>query len=68
MGIAKRSYEYYSKLFSMPPMTDPKAIGVVLSFLASQGTANAKNAKPEEFFDNSLLNELQREGVLARFK
>ena len=67
-GIAKRSYEYYSKLFSMPPLTDAKAINVVLSFLASQGTANAKTARPEEFFDNSLLTELQREGFFARLK
>ena len=67
-GIAKRSYEYYSKLFSMPPLTDEKGVGVVLKFLATQGVANAKNAKPDEFFDNSLLVELQREGVFARLK
>ena len=67
-GIAKRSYEYYSKLFSMPPLTDAKSINVVLSFLASQGTANSKTARPEEFFDNSLLTELQREGFFARLK
>ncbi len=66
--IAKRSYEYYSKLFSMPPLTDEKGVGVVLKFLASQGVSNAKNAKADEFFDNSLLAELQREGVFARFK
>ena len=67
--IAKRSYEYYSKLFSMPPLTDDKGVGVVLKFLATQpGSASAKNAKPEEFFDNSLLQELQREGFFARLK
>jgi hypothetical protein len=49
-------------------MTDAKGIGVVLKFLATQGMANAKNAKPEDFFDNSLLAELQREGVFARLK
>ena len=67
-GIAKRSYEYYSKLFSMPPVTDEKGVGAVLKFLASQGVPNAKNAKADEFFDNRLLAELQREGVFARFK
>src|SRR6185436_15955521 len=60
--IARRSYEYYSKLFSMPPLTDEKGIGVVLKFLATQGTASAKTAKPEDFFDNSLLQELRNEG------
>ena len=68
-GIAKRSYEYYSKLFSMPPFTEDKGVGAVLKFLATQpGSASAKNAKPEEFFDNSLLQELQREGFFARLK
>jgi len=67
--IAKRSYEYYSKLFSFPPLTDEKGIGVVLKFLATQpGGGGAKNAKAEEFFDNSLLLELQREGFFARLK
>lgn len=65
--IAKRSYEYYSKLFSWPPLTDEKAIGVVLNFLATQpGGAGAKNAKAEEFFDNSLLQELRKEGFFTR--
>jgi ABC-type nitrate/sulfonate/bicarbonate transport system substrate-binding protein len=68
-AIARRSYEYYAKVFSQPPLTEEKGIGVVLKFLATQlGVANAKNARPEEFFDNSLVLELQREGYLARFK
>jgi hypothetical protein len=68
-AIAKRSFEYYSKLFSQPPLTDEKGIGVVLKFLATQpGTEQAKNAKAADFFDNSLLAELQREGFMARFK
>jgi ABC-type nitrate/sulfonate/bicarbonate transport system substrate-binding protein len=68
-AIAKRSYDYYSKLFSQPPLTEEKAIAVVLKFLAAQpGFPGAKNAKPEEFFDNSVLQELQREGFLARLK
>ena len=68
-AIAKRSYEYYAKLFSFPPLTDEKGIGVVLKFLASQpGGGGAKNAKAEEFFDNSLVQELAKEGFLARLQ
>jgi ABC-type nitrate/sulfonate/bicarbonate transport system substrate-binding protein len=68
-AIAKRSYDYYSKLFSQPPFTEEKAIAVVLKFLAAQpGFPGAKNAKPEDFFDNSILQELQRDGFLARLK
>jgi ABC-type nitrate/sulfonate/bicarbonate transport system substrate-binding protein len=67
--IAKRSYEYYSKLFSQPPLTEEKGVAVVLKFLATQsGMANAKNAKTEDFFDNSVVQELQREGFFARLK
>jgi len=68
-GIAKRSFEYYSKLFSLPPLTDDKGVGAVLKFLAIQpGSASAKNAKAEEFYDNGVLLELQREGFFARLK
>ena len=68
-ALARRSYDYYAKVFSQPPLTEEKGISVVLKFLAMQlAVANAKNARPEEFFDNSLMLELQREGYLARFK
>ncbi|HEX9146867.1 MAG TPA: ABC transporter substrate-binding protein [Candidatus Binatia bacterium] len=68
-ALARRSYDYYAKVFSQPPLTEEKGIGVVLKFLATQlAVANAKNARPEEFFDNSLMLELQREGYFARFK
>jgi hypothetical protein len=30
--------------------------------------ANAKNAKAEDFFDNSVVQELQREGFFSRLK
>jgi hypothetical protein len=68
-AIAKRSYEYYSKLFSFPPLTDAKAIDVVRKFLATQpGGAGAKSAKAEEFFDNSLVQELAKEGFFGRLQ
>jgi hypothetical protein len=50
-------------------LTDERGIGAVLKFLATQpGGGGAKSAKPEEFFDNGLLQELQREGFFARLK
>lgn len=68
-AIAKRSYDYYARLFSQPPLTEEKGVAVVLKFLATQpGSASAKNAKPEDFFDNGPLLELQREGFFSRFK
>ncbi len=60
--IARRSYDYYSKLFSQPPLTEEKGIAAVLDFLSKQpGFASAQNARPGDFFDNSLLIELQKE-------
>ena len=68
-AIAKHSYDYYSKLFSQPPLTEEEGIAEVLKFLAAQpGYPAVKNAKPEDFFDNTILQELQREGFLARLK
>jgi len=67
--IARRSYDYYSKLFSQPPLTEERGIAVVLEFLSGQpGFVSAKSAKAGDFFDNSLLLELQREGYFSRFK
>ena len=49
-AIAKRSYEYYSKLFSQPPLTEEKGVGVVLKFLATQpGMANCKECQGGRF-------------------
>ena len=69
-AIARRSHDYYSKVFSQPPLTEEKGVGLVLKFIATQPgfSANAKNAKAEEFFDNSLVLELQREGYFSRFQ
>jgi ABC-type nitrate/sulfonate/bicarbonate transport system substrate-binding protein len=67
--VAKRSFDYYSKLFSQPPLTEEKGVATVLKFLATQSEfPAAKSAKPADFFDNSLIADLQREGYLARFK
>ena len=67
--IARRSYDYYSNLFSQPPLTEERGIVLVLEFLSGQpGYANAKSAKAGDFFDNSLLMELQKEGHFSRFK
>ena len=67
--IAKRSYDYYSKLFSQPPLTEEKGIDVILKFLSGQpGYSAAKSAKASDFFDNSLLLDLQRDGYFSRFK
>ncbi|HZD39228.1 MAG TPA: ABC transporter substrate-binding protein, partial [Terriglobales bacterium] len=68
-AIAQRSYDYYSKLFSQPPLTEGKGIDVVLKFLATQPDATeAKSAKPEDFYDNSLLLELKQEGFFDQLK
>lgn len=68
-AVARLSYDYFAKVFSDPPLTEAKGVAAVLRFLATQpGFAAVKNARPEEFFDNSLLLELQREGYFARLQ
>ena len=67
--IARRSYDYYAKLLSQPPLTDEKGVAFVLDFLSNEtGGAGAKNLKPADFIDNSLLAEIQREGFFSRLK
>lgn len=67
--IAKRSYDYYAKLFSQPPLTDERGVALVLKFLGTQpGTGQAKAAKAEDFIDNSLVQELRKEGFFARLQ
>lgn len=65
--IARRSYDYYSKLFSLPPYTQEKGIAFVLDFLRNKTHGRERQRlKAENFIDNNLLQELSREGFFSR--
>ena len=56
--VLSQTYDYFSKNTPAMPLTDPAAIQAGLP------TDKPTNRKPEEFYDNSILEELAREGFI----
>jgi len=55
------TYDYFAPRFSLPPRVSSDGIRETLSFYAKR-YPEFKDRRPEEFVDNSLLDELQKEG------
>ena len=62
--VLETSYQNYVKTIARKPTFSPKGIQFILDMLAPQ-VPQAKTAKPEQFFDPSLMNELEKEGFFA---
>ena len=56
--ILSNTYDYFAKNTPVVPLTDPEAIQTALP------TDKPSNRKMEEFYDNSLVEELAREGFM----
>ncbi|HEX9144415.1 MAG TPA: ABC transporter substrate-binding protein [Candidatus Binatia bacterium] len=56
--VLSQTYEYFSKNTPVMPLTDAATIQAGLP------TDKPTNRKPEEFYDNSILEELTREGFV----
>lgn len=56
--VLSQTYDYFSKNTPAMPLTDPAAIQAALQ------SDKPTNRKPEEFYDNSILDELAREGFV----
>jgi NitT/TauT family transport system substrate-binding protein len=56
--VLSQTYDYFSKNTPALPLTDPAAIQAALQ------SDKPTNRKPEEFYDNSILDELTREGFV----
>jgi len=59
--VLESSYQNYVKTIPRKPTFTPKGIQFILDMLAPQ-MPQAKTAKPEQFFDPSLMNELEKDG------
>ena len=57
----KSTYDYFAPRFSFPPWVNLEGIKDTLDFYAERNP-DFKNHKPEEFVDQSLLSELDKEG------
>jgi len=56
--ILSQTYNYFSKNTPAMPLTDPEAIQAGLP------TDKPSNRRVEDFYDNSILAELAREGFM----
>ena len=61
----KTTYEYFAPRFSFPPRVSLEGVRDTLSFYAEHNSA-FKNRKAEEFLDQSLMDELQKEGFFKK--
>jgi NitT/TauT family transport system substrate-binding protein len=59
------TYEYFAPRFSFPPRVNLEGVRDTLNFYAERNP-EFKNHKPEEFVDQSLLDELEKEGFFKR--
>jgi NitT/TauT family transport system substrate-binding protein len=63
-AVLESSYQNYVKTIPKRPVFTLKGIQFILDMLAPQ-MPQAKSAKPEQFFDASLMNELEKEGFFV---
>lgn len=58
------AYRTHAKKMSFPPYTDPSGVQAVLDFLG-RSRPEAKNRKAQEFIDEGILKELEREAFFS---
>ena len=59
--VVSDTYEYFAPRFSFPPYVNMQGIKDTLDFYA-ETSPELRSRKPEEFVDNSILDELEKEG------
>ncbi len=59
--ILNATYDYYAPRFSFPPRVDMAGIKDTLDFYAERNP-EVKNRNPQDFVDQTFLNELEKEG------
>ena len=64
--MLKSTYDYFAPRFSFPPRVDLNGVRDTLRFYAEQQNPELKNRTPEEFVDQSLLEELEKEGFFKK--
>jgi NitT/TauT family transport system substrate-binding protein len=61
----KTTYEYFAPRFSFPPRISMEGVRDTLNFYAEQ-TADFKNRRAEEFVDQTIMDELEKEGFFKK--
>ena len=63
-AILESTYDYYAPQFSMPPRVSREGLRTTADFFAPKGQAGGI----ERFLDESLLDELEKEGIFKTFQ
>jgi NitT/TauT family transport system substrate-binding protein len=63
--ILRSTYDYFAPRFSFPPRVDMDGVRDTLRFYAEHNP-DFKNRKAEEFVDQSLMDELEKEGFFKK--
>ena len=59
------TYNYFAPRFSSPPRVNMAGVRDTFKFYADQNP-DLKNRNPEEFIDQSLLDEIEKEGFFKK--
>jgi CRISPR/Cas system CMR-associated protein Cmr5 small subunit len=62
-ALVEKTYDYYARQFSMPPRVSLDGLRTTAEFVAKKANADVK-----AMLDESLLDELEREGFFKSFK
>lgn len=60
-GVLNATYDYYAPRFSFPPRVNMVGIKDTLDFYA-ETNPEVKNRSPQDFMDQTILDELEKEG------
>lgn len=63
--MLKATYDYFAPRFSSPPRVNMAGVRDTFKFYADQNP-DLRNRNPEEFVDQSLLDEIEREGFFKK--
>jgi NitT/TauT family transport system substrate-binding protein len=61
----KTTYDYFAPRFSFPPRISMEGVRDTLNFYAEQN-ADFKNRRAEEFVDQTIMDELEKEGFFKK--
>ncbi|MBI4525078.1 MAG: NrtA/SsuA/CpmA family ABC transporter substrate-binding protein [Deltaproteobacteria bacterium] len=65
--VVEETCNYFATKFSFPPRLDREGLRNALSLIPQRSLKAAASADPEQYFDESVINELEKEGFFAGF-
>lgn len=66
--VVEETYNYFADKFSFPPRLDRDGLNNALSLVSPRAPGAKPEPRLEQFFDGSLLDELESEGFFSKLK